>query len=406
MIHFTVFFTGLPEPRNVQGVGEKPRVVCCMKRNVRVLIPATGLCVQLLSVFSIDAQAELPYGSQAPYGRKVYWRDADFEPFGPYANVFTNRSLSTKNEISCLFARMRLRNLIDAVSKGEEYLRYLDGTPGSSEQLERVRVIDHWLAENAEAVFGVQPTVFGSEFGAYTVNERDDKGLPVFKADWKWRCTTGRDRIYLHLFSWPQGGFTLNDVPNRIAGAYFLSDPKQRELVLHQTGNSVRIELPEEAPDKMITVVVLQTEGDLIRPAVEKLSQGFDGVLTLSGSEAMRVNAGHQPPALSIEGSTLVCWKRPDDYAVWAVKIKNPGRFRVFLSYSRGVTPKNAPFQFAAGDETLCGSMASTGGWGMYKTVEVGAMAIPEAGDVTLSFKPMSLNRIFCNLRSVMLVHE
>ncbi|MCU0858734.1 MAG: alpha-L-fucosidase [Pontiellaceae bacterium] len=331
----------------------------------------------------------------------------DWETCMPMNNTWGYK----KDEPSYRSAETLIRNLIDIASKGGNYLLNVSPTDQGAippEQIERLKVIGAWLKVNGEAIYGTKPTIFGAESGAYTTDERDKNGAPVFKTDWKWRCTTGRNRIYLHLFTWPQGTFTLNDVPNVITNACLLADPARMPLPVEQQGGTVVISLPETAPDAIASVVVLETGGDVVRPVFENLSQTAEGSLELGAEFAALLNGGDQAPALKFEGSKtgITSWTRPGDYAEWNAKIKMPGKFRVFLTYSRGVSENSAGFLFSAGNETLSGTLEPTEGWGRYKSADVGTLLIPEAGTVTISLKPVDLNKTFCNLRSVMLIPE
>lgn len=329
----------------------------------------------------------------------------DWETCMPMNNTWGYK----KHEPTYRSAETLIRNLIDIVSKGGNYLLNVSPTDEGTvppEQIERLKAIGAWLKVNGESIYGCKPTIFGAESGAYAAGERDKSGAPVFKTEWKWRCTTGRNRIYLHLFEWPKGSFTLNDVPNPIVRAYLLADPKKKPLQIEQQDGSVKIDLPDAAPDAIASVVVLVTDGELIRPEVETLSQAIDGSLELGAEYAALLNGGDQAPVLKFQGvkTGITSWTRPGDYVEWNAKIKTPGKFKVFLSYSQGVNETNAGFLFSAGSQTLSGALEPTGGWGTYKSAEIGTVAIPEAGTVTISLKPVDLDKNFCNLRSVMLV--
>ena len=41
--------------------------------------------------------------------------------------------------------------------------------------------------------------------------EKDKEGKPKFIPAWNWRSTTGPDKIYIEIFSWPKGNFHLDN---------------------------------------------------------------------------------------------------------------------------------------------------------------------------------------------------
>jgi len=156
-----------------------------------------------------------------------------------------------------------LRNLIDIASKGGNYL--LNIGPDShgivpTPEAERLQAMGRWLAVNGEAIYGTQPTLFGDEAGAFSPTEKDKSGKPKFVPAWNWRSTTRPDKVYVELFTWPDGKFHLNKMPRTVTGAYLLADSSHKPLKFTQTGTGVDVELPGKPLDPIATVLVLQTK--------------------------------------------------------------------------------------------------------------------------------------------------
>lgn len=155
-----------------------------------------------------------------------------------------------------------LRNLIDIASKGGNYLLNIGpdskgNVPDAESQ--RLQEIGRWLAVNGEAIYGTQPTLFGSEAGAFSPTEKDKQGKPKFIPTWDWRSTTSPDKIYIELFTWPKGMFHLDKSPRKITGAYLLADKSRKPLKVTESNGGVDIALPASPLDPIATVLVLKT---------------------------------------------------------------------------------------------------------------------------------------------------
>jgi alpha-L-fucosidase len=154
--------------------------------------------------------------------------------------------------------------LADIVSKGGNYLLNVgpDGEgviPQPSQDM--LLAVGRWLRTNGESIYGAGRTPFGPEFGAYNATEKDRRGRPLFQARAEWRCTTKPGKLYLHLFKWPAGSFTLDGVQGRATRAYLLADTRRTPLKLSQAAGRVSIALPQSAPDPIDSVVCLELAG-------------------------------------------------------------------------------------------------------------------------------------------------
>ena len=156
-----------------------------------------------------------------------------------------------------------LRNLVDIVSKGGNYLLNVGPTsegliPGPS--IQRLREVGAWMKVNGEAIYGTSASPF-------------PHGLP-----WG-RATRKGKTLYLYVFDWPKDGKLVVPLDVKPVKAYLLAaKDKALETDLAPTtnngtlvlggkkstgGKGLTIRLPAEAPDKIVSVIALELEDAL-----------------------------------------------------------------------------------------------------------------------------------------------
>jgi alpha-L-fucosidase len=136
-------------------------------------------------------------------------------------------------------ATQLIRNLIDIVSKGGNYLLNVGPTPEGeipAPSVERLAAIGRWLAVNGDAVYGTTASPFTTQ-------------LP-----WG-RATRKRDALYLHVFDWPANGvLTIPAFDAPVRSASLLAAPRAPLAVL-KTADGWSIALPAKAPDPVASVI-------------------------------------------------------------------------------------------------------------------------------------------------------
>lgn len=132
-----------------------------------------------------------------------------------------------------------IRKLVDIVSKGGAYLLNVGPTAEGvipQPSVERLEDMGAWLDVNGESIYGTRPG-------------------PIQGLDWC-RSTRKEDKIYLHVFTWPQDG--ILDLPDlAISSAYLLADGEQSALTLQRRDGRLRIDAPAQPVDEACTVLVL-----------------------------------------------------------------------------------------------------------------------------------------------------
>jgi alpha-L-fucosidase len=140
-----------------------------------------------------------------------------------------------------------IRNLIDIASKGGNYLLNIgpkaDGSV-PSQSVDAMAAIGKWMSANGESIYGTTASPF---------------------EDLSWgRCTSkdlgdGKTRLYLHVFEWPSDGKLV--VPLTAQGtitAKLLATGEEVEVA--STPEQVTVSIPQNAPDDIATVIVLDNE--------------------------------------------------------------------------------------------------------------------------------------------------
>jgi alpha-L-fucosidase len=137
-----------------------------------------------------------------------------------------------------------IQTLINIVSKGGNYLLNVGPTSEGlipQPSIDRLKEVGQWMKTNGAAIYGTTAS-------------------PFHYLSWG-RCTRKGNKLYLHVIDWPENGLLSIPLLNKIERAYLLSAPKATlEVQKSELKNIVK--LPFAAPDKYVSVVVLEVEGE------------------------------------------------------------------------------------------------------------------------------------------------
>jgi len=172
-----------------------------------------------------------------------------------------------------------IRNLVDIVSKGGNYLLNVGPTSEGlipEESVKRLKEVGAWMKVNGEAIYGTTASPFAR---------------PAYG-----RITAKPGKLYVHVFDWPKDGkLELAGVGPKVTKAYLLADPEKKALEVSavavsaveagaaaaagaaQAGapgataaatpgttaaapgaKTIRIAVPSQAPDPNVSVIVLE----------------------------------------------------------------------------------------------------------------------------------------------------
>ena len=129
--------------------------------------------------------------------------------------------------------------------------------------------------------------------------------------------------------------------------------------------------------------------------------QAEDGSLTLRADEGKILGK-----SLELEGDgALGRWGDVHDRVRWNATIVKPGRFEVHATISCEPVHAGSRYAVIVGDNEVTGTVASTGNFGNFVTVNLGQIKVTKAGPIIITVKPLSKpGGAVMNLRSIELL--
>lgn len=211
------------------------------------------------------------------------------------------------------------RLLFDITAKGGNYLLNVGPTDEGlipHESVDILNKVGNWMKINSESIYGTQPNPFNVEF--------------------KWGNITQKPgKLYLGIFDWPSSDFYLEGLKNKVKKVYLLSDSNKNPLPFKSMYNNklkhnrLKIDLPVDAPDNAVSVVVLEIEG---RAEVEnEIFQHIDGDIVLHGALAeVKKNGKPYKLEFTARGGGAE-WKDENIKLTWNFKVEAPGKYKIAL---------------------------------------------------------------------------
>jgi alpha-L-fucosidase len=215
--------------------------------------------------------------------------------------------------------------------------------------------IGDWLIPNGESIYGVERTPLAVQ---------------------GWGDTTVRgNKLYLHVMDWPDSGeLVVGGLLSKVNKAWFLADKHATSLETRRLGElDVSVSIPDEAPDALSTVIVLELDGPpiaddtiLLNPSVSaNMLHVFEGELH---GEGMKWGGGN------IKSNFIQHWPSPEDYISWPVRADESGRYRLTARYTGMKDNVGNIFTVEIAGQSLDGTVAETG---KHLVVDLGEADIP-----------------------------
>lgn len=279
-----------------------------------------------------------------------------------------------------------IRNLVDIVSKGGNYLLNVGPTAEGeipAPSVERLEGVGKWMAAHGEAIYGASASPFARQ-------------LP-----WG-RCTRKEGKLFFHVFSWPPDGVLRIPLRNRVKRAALLTGGAVLQVSAGEEG--IAVKLPPEPPDPVASVVALEIEGapDVLVPAPQPVVPDPQGGLTLRAEEAELKGETFK---LEEQGGApnIGYWTRPSDTAAWLIRAGREGEYEVELTYALAPESAGSEFEIVCGGARLSGKLEGTASWADFRKVRLGRIRLP-AGPATLEVRGVGRPRVaVMNLRTIVL---
>lgn len=269
-------------------------------------------------------------------------------------------------------AESLVRMLVDIASKGGNLLLNVGPTAEGlipEPSVERLKAIGEWMDVNGESIYGTVAS-------------------PFFKLPWG-RCTQrSAERgsiLYLHVFNWPDNH--ILDVPGmqaRVKKVYLLADKEQR-LSHSFKGGDLLIELPDDMPDPVNTVVVVETRGEV--KVISNMPSLSDGFIELPAGFADIHNPGygiHAKLAGTGGDAIITGWTDPRTRLEWMFHTGETGSFKV-----KALVKADQPGEMVLeiGENMVHSKFGATGE--EFSEIELGRIEISDTGDLLLEVEPV-----------------
>ncbi len=275
-----------------------------------------------------------------------------------------------------------IRNLVDIVSKGGNYLLNVGPTAEGiipQPSVERLKAVGDWLQVNGDSIYGANMSPF--------------RRLP-----WG-RCTVKPGKLYLHVFEWPDGTLEVPGLKSDVQSAYLLADKQKSALQVTRSETGMSIELPGEAPDPIDTVVVLEIDGEA--EIDDSISQAPDGTISLKAADA-EVHGNTAQYESGRGKDNIGYWTDVKDWVSWDVLVTKPGAFAAEIAFACDAGSGGSTYRLNVADQQLDGEIRETGSWTEFVTEKLGTVRLAEPGRYQFSVVPVSKPKLaVMNLRGI-----
>jgi alpha-L-fucosidase len=240
-----------------------------------------------------------------------------------------------------------------------------------------------WLKSNGDSIYGTS----ASPFTRYSFDGR---------------ATVKGNKLYIHVFKWPENGIEIVGLKTAVKYANFLFDGSAATLEKGESSESGAgsiIIKPPANQDPIATVVALELESaPEVDAAAIALRPDSSGMFKLAAGDA-----DHLGDKLKMEEGHHGIAEEQADVGMWNVLVPKAGTYQVEIEYGCEDNSAGSTYAISAGDEKVTGKVEATGGWKKYKKQQAGELKLSE-GRQTIRLQASDLkSRAAMNLREIRL---
>jgi len=259
-----------------------------------------------------------------------------------------------------------VRMLVDIVGKGGNLLLNAGPLPTGRipvAQAYRLRQVGEWMKANGESIYGCTASPFPS-------------------TPWG-RCTVKGNRLYVHLFDWPEVPVALSGLQTPIKSAFVLRG--RQPVKVDAGGGEPTLALPEIVPDLIDTVVVVELDGP---PKIDTaIRAAADGTFTLPA----RLATVHGTTArYEDRGQNIGYWTDKSDWVSWEIVAPEDGSYAVQITLACEKGTGGSTYTIEAGESKVEGTVKETESWTDFATIDLGALALTK-GRIMVAAKPKTM---------------
>jgi hypothetical protein len=232
---------------------------------------------------------------------------------------------------------------------------------------------DAWLEQHRPALIGVKPAPLAEQPWGLAATRPGGEGNPTL--------------TYLYVFDWHASGkMIIYGLTGGVRKAYLFGDAKQSALPVSRLNNSIVIAGPKDAPDPLVSVIVLES-ADKLETVATVVRPADDGGILLHARDAVvhGRTVRYEPEP---KKNTVGYWTDGRDWVSWEFEVTKPGTYRVEILQGCGKGSGGSKVEFALGGQVLPVTVQDTGGFQNFVARDIGPVRFDKPGRYVLTVTP------------------